>query len=112
MQKNKTESYDTFRGNTIPWIEKLLQTPIDDYRKTAVSLILAPYLINVKKLSYDAASSIINSWLSKCSELRQLDQNFDYTVRYALKYSAKNGQRPLKLDTLKTKNLMLYDLLK
>jgi hypothetical protein len=29
----RTESYHTFRGNTIPWIEKLLQTPIDDYRK-------------------------------------------------------------------------------
>jgi hypothetical protein len=27
------------RGNTIPWIEKLLETPIDDYRKNAVNLI-------------------------------------------------------------------------
>jgi hypothetical protein len=108
MQTNKTESY---RGNTIPWIEKLLETPIDDYRKNAVSLILAPYLVNIKKLSYDAALNIINSWLGKCGELRQLDQNFDYTVRYALKYSAKNGNRPLKLDTLKLKNKPLYDVL-
>ncbi|MFL6364896.1 MAG: hypothetical protein ACJ719_06790 [Nitrososphaeraceae archaeon] len=46
MQRNQTASY---QGNTIPWIEKLLQTPIDDYRKNAVNLILAPYLINVKK---------------------------------------------------------------
>jgi hypothetical protein len=112
MQKNKIESHHAFRADTIPWIEKLLQTPIDNYRKNAVSLILAPYLINIKKVPYDAALNIINSWLSKCGELRQLDQNFDYTVRYALKYSAKNGQRPLKLDSLKTKNLMLYDLLK
>jgi hypothetical protein len=66
----------------------------------------------LKKVSYDAALNIINSWLSKCGKLRQLDQNFDYTVRYALKYSAKNGNKPLKLDTLKLKNLMLYDLLK
>lgn len=108
MQRNPTESY---RGNTIPWIEKLLQTPIDDYRKNAVNLILAPYLINVKKLSYDAALNIINTWLSKCGELRQLDQNFDYTVRYALKYSAKNGHKPIKFDTLKMKNTALYDLL-
>jgi len=93
MQRNQTKSHHTFRGNTIAWIEKLLQTPIDDYRKNAVSLILAPYLINVKKLSYDVALNIVNNWLSKCGELRQLDQNFDYTVRYALKYSAKNGQR-------------------
>jgi hypothetical protein len=62
MRKNQTER---FRGNTIPWIEKLLYTPIEDYRKTAVSLILAPYLINIKKVSYDGALNIINSWLSK-----------------------------------------------
>jgi Primase X len=111
MQTNETKSYHTFRGNTIAWIEKLLKTPIYDYRKNVVNLILAPYLINIKKLSYDASSNIINSWLGKCGELRQLDQNFDYTVRYALKYSAKNGQRPLKFDTLKLKNTALYDLL-
>ncbi|MFL6399443.1 MAG: DNA primase noncatalytic subunit PriX [Nitrososphaeraceae archaeon] len=92
-------------------IEKLLETPIDDYRKNAVNLILAPYLINIKKLSYDAASDKINGWLTKCGELRQLDQNFDYTVRYALKYSAKNGNRPLKLNTLSHKNKPLYNIL-
>jgi Primase X len=98
MQRNKTETHHTFHGNTIPWIEKLLETPIDDYRKNAVNLILASYLINVRKLSYDAALNII-------------DQDFNYMVRYALKYSAKNGQRPLKLDTLKMKNKKLYQLL-
>ena len=108
MQTNKTESY---RGNTIPWIEKLLETPIDDYRKNAISLILAPYLINIKKVSYEDALTIINSWLSKCDKSRKLDQNFDYTVRYALKYSAKNGNRPLKFDTLKLRNAALYDVL-
>ena len=95
---NHTESY-SFRANTIPWIEKLLQTPIDDIRKNAVSLILAPYLINVKKVSYYSASNIINGWLRKCAKSRQSDQNFDYTVRYALKYAAKDEQRLPKLDT-------------
>jgi hypothetical protein len=47
----------------------------------------------------------------ECGKLRQLDQNFDYMIRYALKYSANNGNRPLKLDTLKLKNTALYDLL-
>jgi Primase X len=108
MQTNKTESY---RGNTITWIEKLLETPIDDYRKNTVNLILAPYLINVRKVSYDIALNIINSWLVKCGELRQLDQDFNYMVRYALKYCAKNGNRPLKLDTLNMRNTALYILL-
>ncbi|MFL6323561.1 MAG: DNA primase noncatalytic subunit PriX [Nitrososphaeraceae archaeon] len=110
MQKNKAETHHT--GSNIAWIEKLLQTPIDDYRKNAVSLILAPYLINVKKVSYEDALNIINRWLSKCAKSRQLDQNFDYTVRYALKNSVKNGQRPLKLDTLRLKNNKLYDVLR
>jgi hypothetical protein len=60
-------------------------SPIDDYRKNAVNLILAPYLINVRKVSYDVALNIINSWLGKCGKLRQLDQDFNYMVRYALK---------------------------
>ena len=80
MRKNQTESNYASRGGTLPWIEKLLQTPIDDYRKNAVSLILAPYLINIKKVSYDNALNIINNWLSKCDKSRKLDQNFDYTV--------------------------------
>src|SRR5919198_5166621 len=111
MQKNKTESYDTFRSNTIPWIEKLLETPIDDYRKNAVSLILAPYLINIKKLSYDDAFNIINTWLSKCGELRQLDHNFNYIVKHAIKRSIKSRYKPLKFDTLKLTNKIVYDLL-
>jgi hypothetical protein len=112
MRKTHTEGHHSFKSSTFPWMEKLLQTPIDDYRKNAVNLILAPYLINVKKLSYDAALNVINSWLSKCGKLRQLDQNFDYTVRYALMNCVKNGYRPLKFDTLKLKNKMLYDILR
>jgi len=96
----------------IPWIEKLLQTPIDDYRKNAVNLILAPYLMNVKELCYDTALKIINSWLVKCGKLRQLDKDFDYIARYALKYSSKNGYKPIKLDTLRIKNYILYNNIK
>ena len=51
-------------GIEIKWIEKLLQTPVDDYRKNAMALILAPYLLNIKKLTYDDAFNIINEWLS------------------------------------------------
>jgi hypothetical protein len=36
---------------TIPYIEKLLNQSLEDYRKGAVSLILAPYFVNVQKLT-------------------------------------------------------------
>jgi hypothetical protein len=49
MSNTQSRHPGPFPGNTTPWIEKLLETPIDDYRKNAVSLILAPYLVNIKK---------------------------------------------------------------
>jgi hypothetical protein len=40
----------TTNSTTIRWIEKLLNTPLDDYRKIVVWLILAPYLFNIRKI--------------------------------------------------------------
>jgi hypothetical protein len=96
---------------TTRWIEKLLETPIADYRKNAVSLILAPYLINIKKLSYEDALDIISNWMMGCGKVRQLDQNLKYIVKYAIKSSIKSGRKPLRFETLKLKNTALYDLL-
>ena len=52
-------------NNVIPWIEKLIQTPVEDNRKFVVWRILAPYLINIKKLTYDEAFDITKYWLNK-----------------------------------------------
>lgn len=93
----------------IPWIELLLQTPLEDYRKNALSLILAPYLTNIKKLSYDEAFKIMEDWLDKCHSIKRLDSNFNYRLKYALENSIKNGYLPMKLETLKQKNRALYD---
>jgi hypothetical protein len=99
-------------SNTISWIEKLLQIPIDDYRKNAISLILSPYLINIKKLSYDDALNVISRWLDKCRQLRRLDSNLGAVTKYMLKESIRNGRRPLKFETLKLKNKILYEMLR
>ena len=63
---------ETIYSTTIVWIEKLLQTPIDDHRKFAVWRILAPYLINIRKYYTDEASNIIRGWLDRYRNLRQL----------------------------------------
>jgi hypothetical protein len=68
MRNTHTESHYTSQRNTIPWIDKLIQSPIADYIKNAVFLILALYLVKIKKLSYEDALDIINSWLSKCGK--------------------------------------------
>ena len=47
------------------WIEnKILQTPFSDYRKLIVGIILAPYLVVIKKLSNDQSYQIINEWMA------------------------------------------------
>jgi hypothetical protein len=43
-QKCNNASEDDSGAFQIAWIEKLLDTPIDDYRKNAMGLIFAPYL--------------------------------------------------------------------
>jgi hypothetical protein len=103
---------NTDNNNSIEWIEKLLQTPIADYRKNTVSLILAPYLINIKKSSYSESFEIINEWLSKCNDLNKLDQRFDNRIKRSLKTAIEKKIPPMKLETLREKNGKLYYLLK
>ena len=99
------------QSNSISWIETLLQTPISDYRKNAVGLILAPYLINIKKISYQDSFQIIKNWLDKCNELRNLDPDFNYKIKYSINYAIRKQQLPMKLTTLENKNKELYKLL-
>jgi hypothetical protein len=68
--------------------------------------------MNVRKLSFDEAFTIIQRWLDKCgADKRKLDFDSKYLVRYNLKYAAKKGSKPLKLETLKERNRELYDIL-
>jgi len=45
----------TINSTSILWIEKFLQTLLDDYRKHVVWRILSPYLINIRKCSVEEA---------------------------------------------------------
>ena len=47
--------------------------------------------INIRKISYDYAFSMINGWLMKCNELRDLDSNFDYRIKLALYHHEKTN---------------------
>ena len=51
-KRSKYHPQNATSKKEIKWIEILLQTPIDDYRKNAIWRILAPYLINIKNLTY------------------------------------------------------------
>ena len=98
-------------SNNIFWIEKLLDTPISDFRKNATSLIIAPYLVNIKKLSYQQSFDILTDWLQKSNSIKKLDFNREYLIKYALITATQKRIPPMKLVTLKDRNLELYTIL-
>ena len=106
------KSIDTIpkRSDRIEWIEKLLQTPLDDYRKTCLWRILCPYLINIKKVSPQEASLILQEWLRKCNDLRRTDFNHNQQIKTDLKHVGIH--LPISYQTLKEKEPELYSLLK
>jgi non-catalytic primase subunit PriX-like protein len=106
----KARRYYTNNNNIVSWIEKLLNTPIADFRKNALSLILAPYLIHIKKLSYQESFDILSEWLKRCNSIRELGfiNSSDQQVKSALNTAIKKRILPMKLETLKNKNLELY----
>jgi hypothetical protein len=100
------------QGNSrINWIESLLKIPLDDYRKTIVNLVLAPYLTNIRQLQYEASFTIIKSWLELCATQRKLDFNADYLTNAALVNAKKTNYKPMRLDTLKARNPTIYQIL-
>ena len=113
LKKKLEKQYRTAVGkvNSIRWIEALLQTPIGDYRKNAMPLILAPYMVNIRKLSYGESFPILKNWLMKCGELRPLDFDFDYMIKNSLNTAIRKQRLPMRLGTLKEKNRELYDLI-
>lgn len=115
-RQKKAEEYRKKHPNStcstkIAWIEILLQTPIVDYRKNALALIIAPYLISIRQLSYEQANEIIKQWLDKCNEAKKLDAYFKSRVKTALDTAIHQHTKPMKLDTLKSRNNDLYDIL-
>jgi non-catalytic primase subunit PriX-like protein len=90
------------------WIEILLATPIHDYRKYAIRRIIAPYLINIRRLAYDDAFNITKNWLNKCDEVKPLDFNADAKIKEYLKAATRVGYIHIAFDDLKTENGELY----
>lgn len=91
--------------------KRLLDPPISDFRKDATNLILAPYLVNIKKLSYQQSFDILLDWLQKCNSFKKLDFKPDYLVKHVLTTAMEKRIPPMKLVTLKDKNLELYNIL-
>ncbi len=82
---------------TYAWIEKLLQTPIPDVRHRTVNIILAPYLVNVKKMDEESAAKVIIAYIERCKQINPNTKINDSYIKYQCKYARNKGLRPLSL---------------
>jgi hypothetical protein len=103
-------SISSFTGSStvkIDWIERLIETPIEDYRKYCLWSILCPYLINVRCFTYDEAYQILDKWLCNCDQLKKIDFSPLIYIKAGLK--GVKTYWPPKIDTLKRKLPELYE---
>ena len=110
----KSRKYHRWFGNreeksTFPWIEKLLEKPLGNYRYYCTWHILVPYLINVRKLSREEAFNIIQTWLGKCNSIKRVSFN-SKKVRDVLKRVGTHY--PIAWYNLEKDNNLLYQKLK
>jgi hypothetical protein len=115
IDSNRQINFNGFSSSTISYIEKLLEIRLSDYRKYSISLILAPYFVNILKLSREESFRRINEWALKCNDVKPLEpsiKDFNIIIENAIKRAKIAGIKPLKFkDTLQYKNKNVYDII-
>ena len=94
-------------GKQYEYVEDLLRHPVSDGRHRLVWLVLAPFLVNVKKTDDQEAIDRIRAFVSVGGETRDMNRFVEYNVRRA----RRNGLLPPTFSTLKTEHPDLYGLL-
>ena len=99
---------ETVEADRIPWIDRLLERPVTDARHRLTWLVLAPYLVNVRKTPAGEAASILRDYLRKCSEVKPISDSIEALAEYFTSYAASTGLKPPRLSTLKEKYPDVY----
>lgn len=89
------------------YVETLLEHPVSDGRHRITWLILAPYLVNIKKLDDEEAIERIRRFVAAAGETSAMRRFIEYNVRRA----RRNGLLPPTFSTLKTEHPDVYWLL-
>ena len=89
------------------YVEDLLAHPVSDGRHRLVWLVLAPYLVNIKKLDDETAIEKIRAFVAVAGETSAMRRFVEYNVRRA----RRNGLLPPTFATLKAEHPDIYWLL-
>jgi hypothetical protein len=92
------------------YIEKLLNKPLDDFRKFCIWKIFVPYFINVKRLPRLEGFNRTKSWLDRCNSISRLNFNPACRIEYAI--NNVGTFPPTYQDRLEYVNKLFYERLK
>jgi hypothetical protein len=84
-------------GDSIAWIDKLLEVPIPDCRHRTVNLILAPYLMTIKGMEVEDGMKVISAYIEKCKLLNPHTNVNESYIRYQCRYAKSHGMKPMTL---------------
>ena len=94
-------------GKEYEYAEDLLKHPVSDGRHRLVWLVLAPYLVNVKKLEDEEAIERIRAFVAAAGETSEMKRFVEYNVRRA----RRNGLLPPRFSNLRVEHPDIYGLL-
>jgi hypothetical protein len=98
------------------WIEKLLDTPLEDYRQRARDLIIIPYLIVRRGITDpDEIEATVMRWADKCNELEPLNpkyRQFEKDMRRRIRLVMRDMIPPMSFDKMREENPELAKMLK
>ncbi|MDG6902930.1 MAG: DNA primase noncatalytic subunit PriX [Nitrososphaerota archaeon] len=89
------------------YVEDLLAHPVADGRHRLTWMVLAPYLVNVKKLDDEVAIEKIRAFVQAAGETSAMRRFIEYNVRRA----RRNGLLPPTFSTLQKEHPDIYGLL-
>ncbi len=94
-------------GRSYGYIDELLKHPITDGRHRLVWLVLAPFLVNVRKLEEEEAIEKIKAYVSTAGEMKAMKRFVEYNVKRA----KRNGLMPPTMTKLRLEHPDLFSLL-
>lgn len=103
-QLERKNTFRSVQSETRRWIEVLHNTAVSDCRKRILWLILAPYAINIKKMTHQDAFVWIKQWLDKCDRVYRIDSGFnvDEKIDYYLTVAKESEYLPISFKKLET----------
>ena len=106
-QKDKIKMYKQYprryhNNRTIHWIEVLHTMAVSDCRKRIIRLILAPYTVNIKKLSFQDSIVWIKEWAEICNQARPFERgyNVDQQIEYFIGRAQDSGYLPISKNKI------------